>query len=197
MKWYSLLSASFLLGTVIAADPVHQVPEPITYRLIVTANGTIKDIDDIYLSSDEEGTVGIFGTDREPILIHDTKPGKKSGQFYFDTRPGDELFHGLTLLRWQGVMNLKDTLHPHRFRIRNDTGTQYLPDRYSWNEFWFTEGENGMKELFWGAKGDHPGWVAVPLIDATYIIKWYDETSSYMVAKPWEPVKIYLQPFEL
>ncbi|KAI8715381.1 hypothetical protein NCS52_01045500 [Fusarium sp. LHS14.1] len=195
MKWHSLLSASFLLGTAIAADPVHQVPEPVTYRLIVTANGTIKDTDDIYLSSDEDGNVGIFGT--EPLLIHETKPGKKSGQFYFDTRPGDELFHGLALLRWQGIMNLKDALYPNYFQVKDKTGARGLPDKCSWNEFWFAEGENGMKELLWGAKGDYPGWIAVPLIDATYIIKWYDETSENVVAKPWEPVKIYLQPFEL
>jgi hypothetical protein len=35
MKWYSFISVSFLLGTVIAADPA-QVPEPTKYRLMVT-----------------------------------------------------------------------------------------------------------------------------------------------------------------
>ncbi|KAI8661484.1 hypothetical protein NCS55_01018700 [Fusarium keratoplasticum] len=197
MKWCSFLSASFLLGTVIAADPVHQVPEPTKYRLMVTTHGDVKDIDDNYLSCDVEGNVGVFGTDREPILIHDIMPGKKSDNLvFFDTRPGDELFHGLSLLGWQGNMHLKDILYPNRFRPENDTDI-YTPDTYSWNEFWFTEGKNGMKELFWGAKGEHPGWVAVPLGDATYFIRWYDETGSYTVAKGWDPVKIYLQPFEL
>lgn len=101
-------------------------------------------------------------------------PGKKSDNLvFFDTRPGDELFHGLSLLGWQGNMHLKDILYPNRFRPENDTDI-YTPDTYSWNEFWFTEGKNGMKELFWGAKGEHPGWVAVPLGDATYFIRWYD-----------------------
>ncbi|KAJ4314744.1 hypothetical protein N0V84_008737 [Fusarium piperis] len=156
--WSSFPSASFLLGTVIAADSVHQVTEPTKYRLMITTHGAVRDIDDNYLSSDEEGNVGIFTTDREPLLIHDIMPGNKSDSLvFFDTRPGDELFHGLSLLGWKGNMRLRNTLHPNGFRVEKPTDI-YTPDTYSWNEFWLAEGSNGMKELLWGSKGEHPGW---------------------------------------
>lgn len=109
-------------------------------------------------------------------------PGNKSDDLvFFDTRPGDQLFHGLSLLGWEGNMHLKDIMYPNRFKPENDTDI-YTPDTYSWNEFWFTEGKNGMKELFWGPKGEHPGWVAVPLGDATYFIRWYDGEYKTMPA---------------
>ncbi|RSM19782.1 hypothetical protein CDV31_001413 [Fusarium ambrosium] len=199
MKWYSLLSASLLLGTVIAVDPMPQLPPmPTKYRLMVTTHGVLKDIDDKYLSYDPEGNIGIFTTDQKPVLIHDIMAGKKSGDgdfVIFDARPGDEIFYGLGLLGWEGNMHFREIRSPDRFQPDKNADVLYTPNTYSWNEFWFADGMNGMRELFWGAKGDRPGWVAVPLVDETYFIRWYN--GSQKASKHWAPVKIYLSPFEL
>ncbi|KAJ3528767.1 hypothetical protein NM208_g10057 [Fusarium decemcellulare] len=195
MKLLSLLSVSALLGTVIAGPMRLRQAEETKYRLKVTSGGNDTDIDDKFLSTDDEGRFGIFGEENKVREIYSIEAGEKSDRvsLHSGTNKVDE---ALSLLGWKGNMYLKETTEPADFKVEDQGNGESDPDSYSWNEFTLKGEENSSspRELLWDNKTDKPGWVAAPAKDGTFYIKFYD--GSAYVIQNYIPIRIFLEAVE-
>ncbi|KAM5345327.1 hypothetical protein ACJ41O_011189 [Fusarium nematophilum] len=192
MKWFSFLSTSALLGIAIASPVSPRAVAGPTHRLRVTSGGNDTAIDDKYLSCVDE-VFGIYAEDEVPRDIYLIEAGDKSDRFSLHTRPENQVDHGLSLLGWGGNLFLRETVEPADYKLNEHDLDDSAPTVYSWNEFSFSgsESDKSGRQLVWNGTDDRPGFVAAPVGDGTYYIKYYD--GSAYVIQNYIPVEIYLE----